>query len=952
MVIKPLNRIVTKVSGKVPLRSILIIPFVLQIFAAVGLVGYLSYKNGEEAVSNLVTQLQNEVSTRIRQQLDSYLDTPHRINQLNADAGLVNLLNPEDLRSFQIYFAKQMQQFPTMSYIYFGSERGEFIGIERFDDRSLWIQLTDNSTKGAGHRYRIDKNGDRAELVKVTSPYYDPRKRAWYTTPVQAGKATWSKIYPFFAAPKLTISASQPFYDSQGNLRGVFGADLVLSDIGEFLRSIKVGQSGQTFIIERDGLLVASSRVSQPFSIDAEGKTQRIKASNSSDSLTQKTAQYISQHFSSLNRIQTPQQLKFWLDDKQQFLQIVPFQDGRGLDWLIVVVVPEAEFMEQINANTRTTIVLCLAALALAIVIGILTARWVTQPIVLLNKSAKALAKGEWDKTVELDRSDELGELAKSFNSMAHQLQESFETLEQRVAERTAELAIAKEKAEVANQAKSTFIANMSHELRSPLNAILGFSQVINRSNILPPEHQENLNIISRSGEHLLTLINQVLDLSKIEAGRTTLNENNFDLYRLLDDLEDMFRLTAEDKGLQLTCDRAPDVPRYIRTDEVKLRQILINLLSNAFKFTQEGGVSLRVGIREENAETSLANFSPDSKAGTGAPPLLPTPYSLLPTPHSLLFEIEDTGAGIAPDELDSLFEAFVQTQTGKDAQEGTGLGLPISRQFVQLMGGDMRVMRVSSEIGRGSLFKFDIKVTRVEARDIGSQQPIRHVIALEPNQPRYRILIVDDKPINRLLLIKLLNPLGFELKEACNGKEAIEIWDKWEPHLIWMDMRMPVMDGYEATKQIKSTIKGQAIVIIALTASALEEERAVVLSAGCDDFLRKPFREADVFAAMNKHIGVRYIYEDKTPSEAEKSDFSYPSGTTAPNIINPLSFQTLPVVWVANLKQALLNVDLDRISTLIAHIGTKDTVLAQALTYYIDNFEYDKILSFIQENE
>ncbi|MBD0302868.1 MAG: response regulator, partial [Tolypothrix sp. T3-bin4] len=385
------------------------------------------------------------------------------------------------------------------------------------------------------------------------------------------------------------------------------------------------------------------------------------------------------------------------------------------------------------------------------------------------------------------------------------------------------------------------------------------------------------------------------------------------------------------------------------KRQEVKLRQILINLLSNALKFTQEGGVSLRVGSREEDAGTSLANFSTYSRAGTGAPPLLPTPHSLLPTPYCLLFEIEDTGAGITPDELDSLFEAFVQTQTGKDAQEGTGLGLPISRKFVQLMGGDMRV---SSEIGRGSLFKFEIKVSRVEARDIGSQQPIRHVIALEPNQPRYRILIVDDKPINRLLLIKLLNPLGFELKEACNGKEAIEIWDKWEPHLIWMDMRMPVMDGYEATKQIKSTIKGQAIVIIALTASALEEERAVVLSAGCDDFLRKPFREADVFAAMNKHIGVRYIYEDKTPSEAEKSDFSYPSGTTAPNIINPLSFQTLPVEWVANLKQALLNVDLDRISTLIAHIETQDTALAQALTFYIDNFEYDKILSLIQESE
>ena len=242
----------------------------------------------------------------------------------------------------------------------------------------------------------------------------------------------------------------------------------------------------------------------------------------------------------------------------------------------------------------------------------------------------------------------------------------------------------------------------------------------------------------------------------------------------------------------------------------------------------------VRVGMGNRRQDS---NPLPDISQQPSPPPPLP------PSPH-LFFEVEDTGAGIASEELDNLFEAFVQTKTGREAQEGTGLGLPISCKFVQLMGGEMTV---ESEVGRGTTFKFDINVDVVEAKDIETKQPTRHIIALEPNQPRYRILIVDDREDNRQLLIKLLNPFGFELREASNGQEAVAIWDNWEPHLIWMDMRMPVMDGYEATKQIKSTTKGQATAVIALTASTLEEERVVVRSAGCDDFLRKPFRETDI---------------------------------------------------------------------------------------------------------
>jgi signal transduction histidine kinase/CheY-like chemotaxis protein len=493
------------------------------------------------------------------------------------------------------------------------------------------------------------------------------------------------------------------------------------------------------------------------------------------------------------------------------------------------------------------------------------------------------------------------------------------QTLEEQVTGRTLELEReiverkrAEEAAQAANRAKSIFLANMSHELRTPLNGIIGFSQLMNRSSTLPSEHQENLSIITRSGEHLLTLINQVLDLSKIEAGRITLNKTNFNLHRFLRDLEDMFRLKAEAKGLQLLFDLSFDVPRYVRTDEVKLRQVLINLLNNAIKFTSEGSVSLKI--------KSQVKKTTNSKETT------------------ITFEVEDTGAGIASDELDSLFEAFVQTKTGQQAQEGTGLGLTIARSFVQLMGGEMTV---SSYVSKGTTFKFDIQATVVESIDIKSRQPSRRPIGLEPNQPRYRILIVDNLWDNRQLLIKLLSPLGFELQEASNGQEAITIWDTWEPHLIWMDIRMPVMDGIEATRRIKATPKGQHTAIIALTACVLEEKRSAVLAAGCAEFIRKPFREADIFDAMHKHIGVRFVYEELTAIltlTETKVDF-----------LTPAVLAALPSDLVANLRQAILSLDIESMQSYIAQISELDRSLAEAIATLAKDFRYKQLLTLTQ---
>ncbi|MDJ1182474.1 ATP-binding protein [Roseofilum casamattae] len=496
----------------------------------------------------------------------------------------------------------------------------------------------------------------------------------------------------------------------------------------------------------------------------------------------------------------------------------------------------------------------------------------------------------------------------KALREVEQELTKLNELLENRVEERTKELVVAKEKAEVANQAKSSFIANMSHELRTPLNAILGFAQIMTRSQTLPSEHQESVGIINRSGEHLLTLINNILDLSKIEAGRITLNEKNFDLHRLLDDLHDMFQLKASDKGLQLLLESEENLPRYIRTDEVKLRQILINLINNALKFTEQGGISVKVTHQLEKQQ-----------------------------PTTIHFAVEDTGAGIAPEELDQLFEAFTQTASGKQAQEGTGLGLSISRKFVQLMGGDIQA---TSRVGEGTVFSFEIQCLEVESTDVEALNSQRRIIALEPGQPRYRLLIVDDKPVNRQLLIHLLGPLGFELQEASNGKEAVEVWEQWEPHLIWMDMRMPVMDGFEATKTIKATTKGQATAIVALTASVLEEERAVVLSAGCDDFLRKPFRDEEIFQALEKYLEVRYIYEEKAPSS--ENEALQKEVLTAENV------QALSPELQKQLRQAVISSSQKQIAVVVAAIAETNLTLSEAIASRLYNFEYDKILQLI----
>ena len=870
MILRNAIKKVIKNSDSTSLRTILIVSFVWQTCAVVGLVGYLSHRNGQNAVNDVVAQLRNEITISIKEHLDNYTSKPHIINQLTVDAIERGDLNLDlDRRSVKAerYLWQTMRLFgKNITWISLGSQRGgEYLGIYRNEkDRYLEIVVSNSSTTNQNHYYLLDSLGNRtgAKRIPVKSKY-DPRIRPWYFEAVQADKRIWTPIYKGFDIDKALISASQPIYNGTGNLLGAIAVDISLENINQFLSTLKIGKTGKTFMVESSGLLVGTSTNESLFKINQqEQQYQRLNAINSSDPLIQATAKYLKQHFGNYNNINQRERFEFNYNAERQFVDILRYQDKSGLDWFIVVVIPESDFMEQINTNTRTTISLCVAALVVSVLVGILIAQWITKPILDLSVAAKAISSGEWKQIAEVKGGKELGQLANSFNRMVTQLQESFALLE-----------VQNTSLKRLDRLKDEFLANTSHELKTPLNGIIGIAESLldGATGTLSDPTRANLGAIATSGKRLANLVNDILDFSQLKHKDIKLQLTAVSVREITEIVLTASRPLIGNKHLQLKNNIPPDLPSVL-ADENRLQQILYNLVGNAIKFTENGLVEVSAQLVSGDGETRKREDRPKS--------------------DYLAISVHDTGIGIPKDRLDRIFTSFEQAD-GSTARiyGGTGLGLAITKKLVELHGGRITV---ESTLGVGSKFTFELPISlqgvtdldltnsqkasalfvtssesdiegdRYEEFSQSSNQllPNETILARSANDSenkQWQILIVDDDPVNLRVLNNYLCLCQHKVTQALSGQEALSLLaDGFQPDLIILDVMMPRMTGYEVTKTIRSHWKRDELPIVLLTAKNRLEDEVTGLGVGANDYLTKPILKEQLLARLETQFALR----------------------------------------------------------------------------------------------
>ncbi len=864
----------TQPANRLSLRVLLIGTVTLQVVAAVGVTGWLSFRNGQQAVNELASQVSAEITARIDQHVQDYLENPQRLHQLNAVAAQIEELDITDLSALEQHFWSQMQVSRDVSSLYFGNEQGQFVGVQRRQDHEMVLWYMDAEQAPSRDTYALDENGDRAELLLTQD--YVPQERPWYVAAVTEQQATWSPIYRFASQDyaRLGITAATPVYNADGGLQGVLAIDLTLSQISDFLGHLTISDGGEAFIIERSGELVANSAAESPFTTNADGEEQRVRAIDSQTPMIRTIAQQLQTDFGSLSAIGDRQQLPVQLDGEGYLVEVAPLNDPWGLDWIIVVVIPESDFMARIDENTRSTVIWCLIALAIATGVGILTANRLVRPLNQLTKAAQQLGTGNWQPLLSdhdlYQSSEETATLAAAFETMVVQLKESFEKLE-----------FNNEELKRLDKLKDEFLANTSHELRTPLNGIIGLSESLmdGATGPLPQATRSNLAMIAASGRRLASMVNDLLDFSQLRHHDIQLQLKPVGIREIVEVVLLLSCSLAAKKTINLVNDIHDDIP-IVYADENRLQQILHNLVGNAIKFSESGAI--RVSAKILDSVCTIPGSSLQRQINL-------TSEAQVPSTQFLAVTVEDTGIGIPGDRLHRIFELFEQGD-GSIARThgGTGLGLAITKKLVELHGG---MIWVESDVGQGSKFTFTLPVATepkdrnrpvkpLSASPFSSAramwQAVTEAVHQQPqtpaidnqwvtspsttlqvdSEPKYQILIVDDEPVNVQVLINHLSVANYAIAHANSGLEAFQILNQgFQPDLILLDVMMPAMTGYEFCRKLREDHPANQLPVIMLTAKNQVVDLVEGLAAGANDYLIKPISKHELLARIRTHL-------------------------------------------------------------------------------------------------